>query len=150
MTSQDELLAARERLLTGLPQGLLIDGQWRAAERDAELAVHDPATEEVLARVPDASIADGQRALAAAVAAQESWAQTAPRNRSEILRMAYDLMLDRAESLALLMTLEMGKPLAESRIEVTYAAEFFRWFSEEAVRISGQWSTAPAGNLRLL
>ncbi len=150
MTSQEQLDSAQTRILAALPQGLLIDGQWRAAEGGAELDVLNPATEAVLARVADASVADGQQALAAAAAAQDSWAQTAPRKRSEILRAAFELMLDRAEDLALLMTLEMGKPLAESRIEVHYAAEFFRWFSEEAVRISGQWSTAPQGNMRLL
>ena len=90
------------------------------------------------------------RRLDAAVAAQEGWAATAPRERGEILRRAFELMTARAEELALLMTLEMGKPLAESRGEVTYAAEFFRWFSEEAVRIAGRWSTSPDGATRLM
>ncbi len=138
------------RVLEAVPSGLFIGGTWRPASDGGSLAVVDPATELELARVPDASAADGQAALAAAVAAQDTWAATAPRKRSEILRAAYDLMVERAEDLALLMTMEMGKPLAEARIEVGYAAEFFRWFSEEAVRIAGQWSTAPQGNLRLL
>jgi succinate-semialdehyde dehydrogenase/glutarate-semialdehyde dehydrogenase len=95
-------------------------------------------------------VADGRAALDAAVAAQHDWAATAPRERGEILRRAFEAITARAEEFALLMTLEMGKPLAEARGEVTYGAEFFRWFSEEAVRISGRWSTAPNGATRLV
>jgi succinate-semialdehyde dehydrogenase/glutarate-semialdehyde dehydrogenase len=112
--------------------------------------VDDPATGERLCEVADASPADGQRALDAAVAAQEAWAATAPRARSEILRRAYEIILERREELALLMTLEMGKPLAEARGEVGYAAEFFRWFSEEAVRIDGGFTRTPDGANRVL
>jgi succinate-semialdehyde dehydrogenase/glutarate-semialdehyde dehydrogenase len=112
--------------------------------------VEDPSSRSTLAHVADASVADGKAALDAAVAAQADWAATAPRDRGEILRAAFERITERAEDFATLMTLEMGKTLAESRGEVTYGAEFFRWFSEEAVRIHGRWSTAPNGATRLL
>jgi succinate-semialdehyde dehydrogenase/glutarate-semialdehyde dehydrogenase len=133
-----------------VPKQLFIGGGWRDAESGRTLSVDNPATGEELCRVADASPADGQRAVDAAVAAQAAWAATAPRLRSEILRRAYDLIIARTEDLALLMTLEMGKPLAEARAEVAYGAEFFRWFSEEAVRIDGGLMTAPDGKNRLL
>jgi succinate-semialdehyde dehydrogenase/glutarate-semialdehyde dehydrogenase len=103
-----------------------------------------------LAHVADASVADGDAALTAAADTQPEWARTAPRERSEILRRAYELIVERADVLAELMTLEMGKPLAESRGEVAYGSEFFRWFAEEAVRISGRYSVAPNGVTRLM
>ncbi|MDV3127285.1 NAD-dependent succinate-semialdehyde dehydrogenase [Mycobacterium sp. 21AC1] len=134
----------------GFPRKLLIDGSWVDAEGATTMPVDNPATGEILASVADASPADGQRALAAAVAAQRSWRRTPPRVRSEILRRAFDLVLSREDDLALLMTLEMGKPLAEARGEVRYAAEFLRWFSEEAVRIDGGYMTAPDGAKRAL
>ncbi|MFF7487059.1 NAD-dependent succinate-semialdehyde dehydrogenase [Streptomyces luteogriseus] len=133
-----------------VPKQLFIGGGWQDAESGRTLAVDNPATGEELCRVADASPADGRRAVEAAVAAQASWAATPPRIRSEILRRAYDLIIARTEDLALLMTLEMGKPLAEARAEVAYGAEFFRWFSEEAVRIDGGLMTAPDGRNRLL
>ncbi|MFD5743612.1 NAD-dependent succinate-semialdehyde dehydrogenase [Streptomyces massasporeus] len=133
-----------------VPKQLFIGGGWRDAESGRTLPVDNPATGEELCRVADASPADGQRAVDAAVAAQAAWAATAPRVRSEILRRAYDIIIARTEDLALLMTLEMGKPLAEARAEVAYGAEFFRWFSEEAVRIDGGMTTAPDGRNRLL
>jgi succinate-semialdehyde dehydrogenase/glutarate-semialdehyde dehydrogenase len=133
-----------------VPKQLFIGGGWQDAESGRTLSVDDPATGEELCRVADASPADGQRAVDAAVAAQPAWAATAPRVRSEILRRAYDLIIERTEDLALLMTLEMGKPLPEARAEVAYGAEFFRWFSEEAVRIDGGLMTAPDGKNRLL
>ncbi|MFG3720729.1 NAD-dependent succinate-semialdehyde dehydrogenase [Streptomyces massasporeus] len=133
-----------------VPKQLFIGGGWRDAESGRTLSVDNPATGEELCRVADASPADGQRAVDAAVAAQPAWAATPPRTRSEILRRAYDLITARTEDLALLMTLEMGKPLAEARAEVAYGAEFFRWFSEEAVRIDGGLMTAPDGRNRLL
>ncbi|MFJ4535299.1 NAD-dependent succinate-semialdehyde dehydrogenase [Streptomyces tibetensis] len=133
-----------------VPKQLFIGGSWQDGESGRTLPVDNPATGEVLCRVADASPADGQRAVEAAVAAQAAWAATAPRTRSEILRRAYDLIIARTEDLALLMTLEMGKPLAEARAEVAYGAEFFRWFSEEAVRIDGGMMTAPDGKNRLL
>ena len=129
---------------------LFIGGEWRDAEGGRTLDVHNPATEEVLASVADASVADGEAALAAAAAAQADWAKTAPRDRSEMLRSAFELLTERADYFAELMTLEMGKPLAEAKGEVTYGSEFFRWFAEEAVRIHGRWMQAPAGGSRLL
>ena len=137
-------------VVAAAPSGLWIGGGDRPATSGATLGVHDPSTGEVLAEVADATPEDVRQALDAAVAAQRSWAEVAPRERGEILRRAFELMTARADDLALLMTLEMGKPLAESRGEVTYAAEFFRWFSEEAVRIAGRWSVAPDGASRLL
>lgn len=137
-------------VVSNLPKKLLINGEWRAATSGRLLAVDDPATGDQLCRVADASPADAQRALDAAMAAQPAWARTAPRERSDILRRAFDLILARAEDLALLMTREMGKPLTEARGEVRYAAEFFRWFSEEAVRIDGGLSITPDGSNRVL
>ncbi|OIV38350.1 NAD-dependent succinate-semialdehyde dehydrogenase [Mangrovactinospora gilvigrisea] len=129
---------------------LLIGGQWRPAASLARFAVEDPSRAEPLAEVADASREDALAALDAAAAAQPGWARTAPRERGEILRRAFALLMERQEDLALLMTLEMGKPLAESRGEIAYAAEFFRWFAEEAVRIDGGYTTAPDGNGRIL
>ncbi|TFC96050.1 MULTISPECIES: NAD-dependent succinate-semialdehyde dehydrogenase [Cryobacterium] len=142
--------AAERELLAGIPTGLFIDGAWRQAADGGTFAVHDPSTGEVLLRIADATPADGEAALAAAAAAQPSWAKTAPRVRAEILRAAFEAVTTRADDFALLMTLEMGKPLAESRGEVTYGAEFLRWFSEETSRISGRFGTAPDGHSRLL
>ena len=136
--------------LDAVPTGLWIEGGEVAADGARTLPVHDPSTGEVLAEVADASPADGVRALDAAVAHQDSFAEMPPRDRGEILRRGFELMRERIDDLALLMTLEMGKPLAESRAEVTYAAEFLRWFSEEAVRIAGRYSTSPDGATRLL
>jgi succinate-semialdehyde dehydrogenase/glutarate-semialdehyde dehydrogenase len=145
------LLEERESaVVRAVPTGLWIGGGGRPATGGATFAVDDPATGEVLAEVADATPEDALSALEVAVAAQEQWAEVAPRERGEILRRAFELMTARSEDLALLMTLEMGKPLAESRGEVAYAAEFFRWFSEEAVRIAGRWSVAPDGASRLL
>jgi succinate-semialdehyde dehydrogenase/glutarate-semialdehyde dehydrogenase len=138
------------RVLDAVPTGLLIGGSWRPAEGGRTLAVDDPATGKTLVEVADASPADGMDALAAACAAQAGFAAMAPRERGEVLRRAYELMVQRIDDLALLMTLEMGKPLAESRGEITYAAEFFRWFAEEAVRVDGGYATAPAGTSRFL
>jgi succinate-semialdehyde dehydrogenase/glutarate-semialdehyde dehydrogenase len=143
--------SAREQQVVGaVPTGLFIGGAWRPAETGATFAVEDPSTGKVLTQVADATPADGLRALEAATKAQPGWAAVAPRERSEILRRAYDLLIDRQDDLALLMTLEMGKPLAEARGEIVYAAEFFRWFAEEAVRIEGGFAVAPNGQGRLL
>jgi succinate-semialdehyde dehydrogenase/glutarate-semialdehyde dehydrogenase len=149
-TSASRLTAPEAALVERVPKGLWIGGKTQPAAGGRTLAVEDPSTGETLAEVADASVEDGRAALDAAVAAQASWADTPPRVRGEILRRAFELMTARADDLALLMTLEMGKPVPESRGEVTYAAEFFRWFSEESVRISGRWSTAPDGRSRLL
>jgi succinate-semialdehyde dehydrogenase/glutarate-semialdehyde dehydrogenase len=137
-------------VLGTVPDGLFIGGQWRRAAAGRRLEVDDPSTGEVIALVADAEVEDGEAALSAAHEAQPGWAATAPRDRGEILRRAFELITARADDLALLMTLEMGKTLAESKAEITYAAEFFRWFSEEAVRISGRYSMAPNGATRLL
>jgi succinate-semialdehyde dehydrogenase/glutarate-semialdehyde dehydrogenase len=144
------LTDSEKSLLARVPTGLFIDGKWRDSSDGRTLDVEDPSTGQTLASVADATIADGAAALDAAVAAQADWAAVAPRERGEILRKAFVAITARAEEFALLMTLEMGKPLAEARAEVTYGAEFFRWFSEEAVRISGRWSTAPNGATRLV
>jgi succinate-semialdehyde dehydrogenase/glutarate-semialdehyde dehydrogenase len=142
--------AREEEVVRSVPTGLFIGGGWRPAESGATFSVDDPSTGRLLAEVADASPADGLQALEAAAKAQTAWAAVPPRERSDILRRAYDLLLERKEDLALLMTLEMGKPLAEARGEIVYAAEFFRWFSEEAVRIEGGFSINPNGQGRLL
>lgn len=134
-----------QALLDSIPTGLFIGGQWVDGENGGTFDVQDPATGNVIRTIADATPADGMRALDAAVAAQDDWAATAPRERSEILRRAFDLVQERKEDLALLMTLEMGKPLAEARGEVGYGGEFLRWFSEEAVRISGRYGINPEG-----
>jgi len=144
------LTDTEKSLLARVPTGLFIGGKWRDSSDGRTLNVEDPSTGETLVSVADATVADGAAALDAAVAARADWAATAPRERGEILRRAFVAITARAEEFALLMTLEMGKPLAEARGEVTYGAEFFRWFSEEAVRISGRWSTAPNGATRLV
>src|SRR5918997_165343 len=132
------------------PNQLFIGGEWRDASGGGTLAVEDPSTGETLVEVADATPDDAKAALDAAVAVQEEWAAHPPRERGEILRRAFEQMTARADELALLMTLEMGKPLAESQAEVAYAAEFLRWFSEQAVRIEGRYATAPNGAGRLL
>jgi succinate-semialdehyde dehydrogenase/glutarate-semialdehyde dehydrogenase len=129
---------------------LLVGGEWRDAGAGGTFPVEDPSTGEELCRVADARPEDAMAALDAAVAAQSGWAAHPPRERGEILRRAYEAIVGRADELALLMTLEMGKPVAESRAEVAYAAEFFRWFAEEAVRIDGRYAVAPNGAGRLL
>jgi succinate-semialdehyde dehydrogenase / glutarate-semialdehyde dehydrogenase len=129
---------------------LLIGGEWREAGGGGTFAVEDPSTGEELTQVADATPEDGMAALGAAVAAQAEWAAHPPRERGEILRRAFEVINHRADELALLMTLEMGKPVAESKAEVAYAAEFFRWFAEEAVRIDGRYAVAPNGKGRLL
>ena len=139
-----------QALLSSVPTGLFIGGAWVAAHSAKTFEVIDPAHGTVLLEVADAGPQDGAAALAAAHAAQDSWGRTAPRARAEILRRAFALVTERAEDFARLITLEMGKPLAESRGEVAYGAEFLRWFSEEAPRISGRYSTAPDGANRLL
>jgi len=131
-------------------RGLFIAGQWRESSTGARFQVHDPADESVITDVADGDTTDAMAALDAAVAAQADWAATAPRERGEILRRAFESVIDQADDFAELISLEMGKTLAEARGEVTYGAEFLRWFSEEAVRIHGRWMQAPAGGSRLL
>ena len=141
---------AEQRVVDNVPNGLYIGGEWRDATASATLEVRDPSTADVICEVADASPDDGAAALAAAADAQPDWAARPPRERGEILRRAFHALLDQQDDLALLMTLEMGKPVAESRTEVAYAAEFFRWFSEEAVRFEGSYRVAPGGGSRVL
>jgi succinate-semialdehyde dehydrogenase/glutarate-semialdehyde dehydrogenase len=137
-------------VLAQVPKDLLIGGRWRPARGGGTLQVEDPATGETIAEVADADAQDALDALSAAAEAQTDWAQHPPRERGEILRRVYEQLNDRIDELALLMTLEMGKALAESRAEIAYAGEFFRWFSEEAVRIHGRYMASPSGTGRLL
>ncbi len=132
-------------LLATVPTGLFIGGTWQDSSTGNTLPVNDPSTGERIADIADATPEDGIRALDAAVEASASWAATPPRQRGEILRRAFDMLQQRKEDFALLMTLEMGKPLAEARGEVAYGGEFLRWFSEEAVRINGRYGLNPEG-----
>ncbi|WP_434809906.1 NAD-dependent succinate-semialdehyde dehydrogenase [Microbacterium sp. bgisy189] len=141
----DTAPTTEQALLERIPTGLYIDGRWQDAEAGRTFAVIDPATGAPIAQVADATPEDGIRALDAAVAAQAAWAATAPRTRGEILRRAFDLVQERADEIAMLITLEMGKPLAEARGEAAYGGEFLRWFGEEAVRISGRFGLNPEG-----
>ncbi|MEC4841924.1 NAD-dependent succinate-semialdehyde dehydrogenase [Mycobacteroides chelonae] len=137
-------------LIDAIPTDLWIGGKQVPSSSGARFPVHNPANGAVLTTVADASAADGATALDEAVAAQPSWAATAPRERAEILRRAWELVMERRDDFALAMTLEMGKPLAESQGEVAYGGEFLRWFSEEAVRINGRYTSSPTGNGRIL
>jgi succinate-semialdehyde dehydrogenase / glutarate-semialdehyde dehydrogenase len=137
------------RVVERVPSGLLLNGEW-SHDHSRTLGVEDPSTGEIIAEIADADEDDARRALDSAVAAQQAWAAVAPRERGEILRRTYETMMKRIDDLALLMTLEMGKPLSESRAEVAYAADYFRWFSEEAVRIAGRYGAAPDGTARIL
>lgn len=139
-----------DAVLAATPRGLLIDGAWRESSDGSTFEVENPATHEVIATMSSATAEDARAAMDAAAHAQESWARTPARERAEILRRAFDLVQERAEELALLMTLEMGKPLAQSRGEVAYGGEFLRWFSEEAVRDYGRYAETPEGNMRML
>jgi succinate-semialdehyde dehydrogenase / glutarate-semialdehyde dehydrogenase len=142
--------ADEKRVLDAAPKGLFIGGEWREATGGATLDIEDPSTEGALCAVADGKPEDAVAALDAACAAQADWAATPPRDRGEILRRTFELMNERADDLALLMTLEMGKPLAESKAEIVYASEFLRWFSEQAVRIDGRYAVNPNGSGRLL
>jgi len=150
-TKESRVSENREtELLASVPDGLFIGGQWRPAEAGGTLTVSDPATGKVVKEIASASVADGTAALDAAVAAQDSWAATPARERGELLRRAFDLLQERTEDFALLMTIEMGKPLAEARGEVGYGGEFLRWFSEEAPRIQGRYGANPEGSGRMI
>jgi succinate-semialdehyde dehydrogenase/glutarate-semialdehyde dehydrogenase len=133
-----------------LQSDLLIDGVWQPAASGRRLPVHDPADGSVIAEVADAGVDDALAAVEAAAAAGPAWARTAPRERAEIVRRGFELMRDAQEEIALTITREMGKPLAEARGEAAYAAEFLRWYSEEAVRLEGDYRRAPAGGGRML
>ncbi|WP_125131367.1 NAD-dependent succinate-semialdehyde dehydrogenase [Microbacterium sp. 10M-3C3] len=137
-------------LLATVPDGLFVGGQWRPAEGGKTLDVRDPSTGEVIRTIADASVSDGVAAMDAAAEAFPSWAATPARERAEILRRAFDLLQARKEDVALLMTLEMGKPLAEARGEVVYGGEFLRWFSEEAAHVQGRYGANPEGTGRMI
>jgi len=144
------VVSEEQKVIADVPKGLWIGGEWRDAAGGATLEVEDPATGEALCEVADASVEDARSALDAACAAQAEWAAHPPRQRGEILRRAYEALMSRVDDLALLMTLEMGKPVAESKGEIAYAADFLRWFSEESVRIDGRFSVSPDGKSRVV
>lgn len=133
-------------LSTNVPTQNLIAGKWGPAKSGKSFAVTNPANDEELCQVPDAGVEDGLAAVDAAYNAGAAWAATAPRVRGEVLRKTFELMIERREEIATLITQEMGKAIADSRAEVNYAAEFFRWFAEESVRIGGELRRAPAGD----
>src|SRR3954471_22607632 len=142
--------SSEQAVLDSVPKQLYIGGEWRDASEGATLTVEDPATEETLVEVADGTPDDAKAALGAASDVQAEWAQHPPRERGEILRRAWEMIGEREDELALLMTLEMGKTVDESRAEIKYAGEFFRWFAEESVRIDGRYAVAPNGAGRLL
>jgi succinate-semialdehyde dehydrogenase / glutarate-semialdehyde dehydrogenase len=141
---------AETRLLESVPDGLFIGGEWAPAISGATLKVYDPATGEMIKTIASAGVDDGAAAMDAAVNAASDWASTPPRERAELLRRAFEEIRKRQDEVALLMTLEMGKPLAESKAEVVYGSEFLRWFSEEAVRIFGRYGVSPEGTGRMI
>jgi succinate-semialdehyde dehydrogenase / glutarate-semialdehyde dehydrogenase len=141
---------SEQAVLEGVPKDLYIGGEWRAATGGGTLAVEDPSTGEPLLEVADAQVQDAMAALGAAADRQAEWGAHPPRERGEILRRAYEAITAKADELALLMTLEMGKAVKESKAEIAYAAEFFRWFSEEAVRIHGRYMVNTTGQGRIL
>ncbi|MBX3086998.1 MAG: NAD-dependent succinate-semialdehyde dehydrogenase [Cryobacterium sp.] len=133
------------QLLASVPDKLFIAGKWVESSSGKKLDVYDPATGKTIKSIADGTADDAQKAMDAAADAQDSWAATAPRERSDLLRRAFNLLAERAEDFALLMTIEMGKPLSEAMAEVKYGNEFLRWFSEEAVRIQGRYGSNPEG-----
>jgi succinate-semialdehyde dehydrogenase / glutarate-semialdehyde dehydrogenase len=133
-----------QQVVDAVEKRLYIGGEWRDATGGASLPVEDPSTEETIAEVADATPDDAKAALDAAVAMQKEWGETPANKRSEILYDAFALIGERADELAVLMTLEMGKPVSESKAEISYSAEFFRWFSGQALRTDGYYK--PAGN----
>lgn len=142
---------AREmELLSKVPTKLYINGEWVESSTGLTIEVFDPATGLVIATIADASVEDGRKALDAAVAAQEAWGRTSARYRSELLRKAYERVQELKDDFALLMSIEMGKPLAEAIAEVNYGSEFLRWFSEEAVRVNGRYGANPEGTGRAI
>jgi succinate-semialdehyde dehydrogenase/glutarate-semialdehyde dehydrogenase len=142
--------SAEAELLAKVPNQLFIAGEWVDSTSGRSISVADPATGRIIREIADASVEDAKRAMDVAAETQASWGATAPRVRGEILRGAFDLLQERKEEFALLMTLEMGKPLAEARGEVAYGGEFLRWFSEEAVRITGRYGINPEGTGRMI
>src|SRR6266849_1580585 len=143
-------MAAYDNLLGNVPTDLWIGGKWKKSSDGARFDVIDPASEQKIASVASASVDDAKAALDAAQGAFPAWAAKKPRERGEILRKTYELIIRDAERLAKLITIENGKALSDSRGEVAYAAEFFRWFAEEAVRNIGGLSRAPASGARIV
>jgi len=143
-------ITGEQAVVDGVKKQLYIGGEWRDASGGETLEVEDPSTGEALCAVADATPDDAMAALDAAVGAQTEWAATPPRDRGEILRRAFEAIVERTDELATLMTLEMGKTVKESAAEIAYAAEFFRWFSEEAVRVEGRYHVASNGAGRVL
>src|ERR687887_2545391 len=141
---------AEQTVLDAVKPQLYIGGEWRDGGEGGTIAVEDPATGETLIEVADATVEDAKAALGAAHEAFQTWRDHPPRERGDILRRAYDVLMERADDLALLMTLEMGKPVAESKAEIAYAANFFRWYAEEAVRIDGRYTVNETGKGRVL
>src|SRR5215211_1397907 len=139
-----------QRAVEQVPNKLYIGGEWRDASGGATLGVIDPATEEVLCEVADGTPEDAMEALDAAVETQQEWGDSAPNDRAGVLWKAFELLVERTDDLATLMTLEMGKPVAESKAEIVYAADFFRWFSGEALRMEGTWKQFANGTSRVL
>src|SRR3954471_821589 len=142
--------SAEQAVLDGVKTQLYIGGQWKDAGEGGTIPVEDPATGETIAEVADATAQDADAALGAAHETFQEFRNHAPRERGDILRRAYDLITERADDLALLMTLEMGKPVAESKAEIAYAANFFRWYAEEATRIDGRYTVNETGVGRVL
>jgi len=141
---------AEQTILDAVKPQLYIGGQWRDGGEGNTIEVEDPATGETLIEVADATVEDAKAALGAAHETFGEWRDHPPRERGDILRRAYDVITERADELALLMTLEMGKPLAESKAEIAYASNFFRWYAEEAVRINGRFTVNESGAGRVL
>jgi succinate-semialdehyde dehydrogenase / glutarate-semialdehyde dehydrogenase len=150
MNAMLKITAELDLDLGAIPTDLYIDGKWRQGTGGHRLEVFDPSTGQSIVSIADATVEDAIDAVAAAHCAAPRWAKTAPRVRSDILRRCFELMIERREMLARLISLENGKVLADARGEVTYAAEFFRWFAEEAVRLDGQISVAPSGANRII
>src|ERR671921_1879926 len=142
--------SAEQAVLDGVNTQLYIGGRWKDAGEGGTIPVEDPATRETLVEVADATADDAEAALAAAHETFQEFRNHPPRERSNILRRAYDLIMERADDLALLMTMEMGKPIAESKAEIAYGANFFRWYAEEAVRINGRYTVNETGAGRVL
>lgn len=142
--------SAHQHDINSFSRGLYIDGEWCPSRSGDLIEVFDPSTEAVIATVPDATLEDAAAAVEAAARAAAGWRETAPRKRSEILRRCFELMVERSEMLAALISLENGKALRDARGEVAYAAEFFRWNAEEAVRITGEYAIAPGGTNRIV
>ena len=142
--------ATEQSVVDGVEKRLLIGGEWRDATGGGTFEVHDPSNGNLLCEIADATAEDAAAAIDAAAGAQAEWAATPPNTRSEILQSAFELMGERSDELALLMTLEMGKAISESKGEITYAAEFFRWNAGEALRTVGDFKVAGNGASRVL